>query len=88
MQFISMKFNIINSCVILSKDDTWHENIDYIIPSKASQKIYGMRKLKFMLDRDSLNKIYISFMRPTLEYANVVHVQAGQVSCWAPQNRY
>ena len=31
-----------------------------------------MRKLKFMLDRDSLNKIYISFLRPTLEYANIV----------------
>ena len=31
-----------------------------------------MRKLKFMLDRDSLNKIYISFVRPTLEYANIV----------------
>ena len=31
-----------------------------------------MHKLKFMLDRDSLNKIYISFVRPTLEYATVV----------------
>ena len=31
-----------------------------------------MRKLKFMLDRDSLNKNYISFVRPTLEYANIV----------------
>ena len=25
-----------------------------------------------MLDRNSLNKIYISFVRPTLEYANIV----------------
>ena len=31
-----------------------------------------MRKLKFLLDRDSMNKIYISFARPTLEYANFV----------------
>ena len=29
-------------------------------------------KLKFMLDRDSPNKTYISFVRPTLEYANIV----------------
>ena len=25
-----------------------------------------------MLDRDSLNKLYISFVRPTLEYAYIV----------------
>ena len=25
-----------------------------------------------MLDMDSLNKIYISFVRPTLEYSNIV----------------
>ena len=56
--------------VILSNDGTWHEHIN-LITSKAWQKIYVMRKLKFMLDRDSLNKIYISFVRPTLEYAIV-----------------
>ena len=57
--------------VILSNDGTWHEHIN-LITSKAWQKIYVMRKLKFMLDRNSLNKIYISFVRPTLEYANIV----------------
>ena len=57
--------------VILSNDGTWHEHIN-LITSKAWQKIYVMRKLKFMLDRDSLNKIYSSFVRPTLEYANIV----------------
>ena len=31
-----------------------------------------MRKLKFLLDRRSLEIIYISFIRPLLEYANVV----------------
>ena len=34
--------------------------------------LYVMRNLKCMLDRDSLNKIYISFVRPTLEYSNIV----------------
>ena len=57
--------------VILSNDGSWHEHIN-LITSKAWKKIYVMRKLKFMLDRDSLNKIYISFVRPTLEYANIV----------------
>ena len=31
-----------------------------------------MRKLKFQLDRKSLEKIYTSFIRPLLEYSNVV----------------
>ena len=57
--------------VILSNDGTWHEHID-LFTSKAWQKIYVMRKLNFMYDRDSLNKIYISFVWPTLEYAIIV----------------
>ena len=31
-----------------------------------------------MLDRDSLNKIYISFVRPFLEYANIVWDNCAQ----------
>ena len=57
--------------ILLSNDGTWHEHIDYIT-SKAWQKIYVMRKLKFLLDRESLNRIFISFIRPTLEYADIV----------------
>ena len=57
--------------LFLSSDGSWHEHINYIT-SKAWQRIYIMRKLKFLLDRDSLNRIYISFIRPVLEYADVV----------------
>ena len=57
--------------IFLSNDGTWHEHINYIT-SKAWQKIYVMRKLKFLLDRESLNRIYIFFIRPTLEYADIV----------------
>jgi hypothetical protein len=31
-----------------------------------------MRKFKFMLDRRTLEKIYLTFIRPLLEYGNVV----------------
>ena len=31
-----------------------------------------MRKFKFLLDRKSLETIYISFIRPILEYGDVV----------------
>ena len=71
--------------VILSNDGTWHEHYN-LITSKARQKIYVMRKLKFMLDRDSLNKIYISFVRPTLEYANIVWDNCTQYEANAIEN--
>ena len=31
-----------------------------------------MRKLKFTVKRNTLNQIYISFLRPILEYSSVV----------------
>ena len=57
--------------IFLSNDGTRHDHIKYIA-SKAWQKIYIMRKLKFLLDRDSLSRIYISFICPALDYADIV----------------
>ena len=57
--------------IFLSSDGTWHEHINYIT-SKAWARINIMRKLKFLLDRNSLEIIYFSFVRPLLEYADVV----------------
>ena len=57
--------------VLFQNTCTWHLHINMII-SKAWQRIYTMRKLKFLLDRQSLQAIYISFIRPILEYADVV----------------
>ncbi len=55
----------------LSNDGTWHEHIANIISS--SSKILGsMKMLKFKLKRKTLNQIYISYMRPLLEYAAIV----------------
>ena len=52
--------------VVFENTCTWH-----LIISKAWQRIYTMRKLKFILDIQSLQAIYISFIRPILEYADV-----------------
>ena len=41
------------------------------ITSKAWIRLNVMRKLKFILDRKSLEIIYTSFIRPILEYADV-----------------
>lgn len=57
--------------VVFSSDGSWHEHINYIA-SKAWQRVYTIRKLKFSLDRFSLQTIYTSFIRPLLEYADVV----------------
>ena len=57
--------------LILSSDCTWYAHLEYI-NSKAWTRIHVMRKLKFKLDRRSLQIIYFTFIRPILEYADVV----------------
>ena len=57
--------------LIFSNDCNWHEHIEYI-KTKAWFRINIMRRLKFKLDRKSLEIIYMSFIRPLLEYASVV----------------
>ncbi len=57
--------------ILISHDGTWHAHIDYI-KAKAWQRVNIMRKLKFRLDRKALQSIYIAFIRPVLEYADVV----------------
>ena len=46
-----------------------YSHIDNII-STVSKKISMLRKIKYILDKDLLNKIYLTFIRPTLEYAS------------------
>ena len=57
--------------IFLSNDGTWHKHIDYI-KTKAWARINIMRKLKFQLDRRSLEIIYTTFIRPILEYGNAL----------------
>ena len=57
--------------VFLSNDGSWHSHLEYI-KSKAWARINIMRKLKHVLDRKSLEKIYVSFIRPVLEYSDII----------------
>jgi hypothetical protein len=43
-----------------------------MITGKAYKRINILRKLKFILDRKTLEKIYFTFVRPLLEYADVI----------------
>ncbi len=57
--------------IYLNNEGTWHQHIDYIT-NKAWRRINIMRKLKYTLDRKCLEIIYVSFIRPLLEYADIV----------------
>ena len=63
--------------IFLSNDCTWHKHIEYI-KGKAWKRINVMRRLKFQLDRKSLEKIYLSFIRPILEYGNEIWANCTQ----------
>ena len=49
----------------------WKCHIDSILTS-ASRMIGIMRKLKYVFSRRSLNQIYVSYVRPVLEYLCIV----------------
>ena len=51
-----------------SNDLTWNDHIASIT-SIAWKRIGTLRRNKFILDQRSLNKIYITYIRPLLEYA-------------------
>ena len=55
----------------LSENMKWKSHIDSILTS-ASRMIGIMRKLKYVFSRRALNQIYISYVRPVLEYSCVV----------------
>ena len=50
---------------------TWSDHI-YNIYEKASSRLKILRSLKHTLDRNSLRIVYISYIRPILEYADIV----------------
>ena len=57
--------------VYFLNDGSWHKYIDYI-KKKASTRINIMRRLKYEIDKKSLEIIYTTFIRPILEYADVI----------------
>ena len=50
---------------------TWKNHINEIY-SKAFSRLNILRMLKYNIDRKSLEKLYFGFIRPILEYGNVV----------------
>ena len=57
--------------ITLSCDLTWQSHIDDIV-SKAETRLNIMSRLYYLLDRKTLETMYISFVRPTLEYGDTI----------------
>ena len=55
----------------ISNDGSCQKHID-LITKKAFTRVNILRKFKYILDRKTLEKIYLTFIRPILEYADVV----------------
>ena len=53
-----------------SSDCKWHTHIDIL--ASVSRMLGILRNLKFRLGRKALYQIYLSYLRPLLEYATVV----------------
>ena len=83
--------------LILSNNCSWTEHINSI-SDKAWPRLNLMRTLKFRVSRRSLEKMYISYVRPLIEYSNSVwdncstesknqlesiHIEAGRVKTGA-----
>mgnify|MGYP002634107685 CR=1 FL=1 len=54
--------------VTFSDNCKWSVHIDNICCS-ATKQIFVLRKLKYILNRNNLNKIYLAYILPLLEYA-------------------
>ena len=57
-----------------------HKHFDVLI-ERTSKQLNKLRKLKYRLKRDYLEKIYLVFIRPILEYASEVQDICGQTNC-------
>ena len=62
----------------LQSNLAWHEHINGII-TNASKKLDIMQALKYKLDRKTLEVMYFSFIRPLLEYGDVIWDNSGNV---------
>ena len=57
--------------IIFTNDMSWNYHIKTIV-DKAYKRFGIFRKHKFNLDRRSLDKIYKVFIRPLVEYGNII----------------
>ena len=57
--------------IIFSSDASWNYHINYIM-EKARKRLCILRSYKHLFDRNALEILYNSFIRPVLEYSDVL----------------
>ena len=62
----------------LSNNGFWHQQINFILERAWCRINILTRKLKFKLDRKSLEVIYTAFIRPILDYGDVIWDKCAQ----------
>ena len=67
--------------ITFSRNLSWDKHIDEIM-LKAGRRIDVLSRLMYKVDRKTLETMYISFIRPTIEYADVVWSNISQQKCY------
>ena len=57
--------------IIFSDNGSWHNHIDSIV-KKAFTRVNALRRLWLVLHRFTLEKMYLTYIRPLLEYDDVI----------------
>ena len=65
--------------LIFSSDCKWTNDINTII-ERTSKQLNVLRKFKFKFERQYLENIYITFIKPILEYGSDVWDKCGAVN--------
>ena len=71
---------------VLSHDLRWSNHVDYIL-TKATRLLSVLRRLRSSLDQESLSHMYLTYIRPILEYActawgNLGTTQVDRLDCF------
>ena len=57
--------------MIFTSNLSWGNQVDYIV-IKAGKRVDILAQFMYRLDRNSLEMVYKSFIRPTLEYGDII----------------
>ena len=66
--------------IVLCNNLGWINHIDEVYVN-AMKRLYIIQSLKFKLDRNSLERFYLSFVLPILEYGDIVWSGASERPC-------
>ena len=66
--------------IVFNNNLTWKHHIDTIYVT-TNKKVSFFSKLKFLLDRKTLFTLYTSYIRPSLEYGNIIWNNCTELEC-------